>query len=1749
MAKRRGICEAAHGFNKSWIEILERRCYMAVPANDMFADAQLIDDSNLVTGATPRWSVSGDNIEATYESGEPFDAYAPSVHGPSIWYRWIAGRTGEVQADANNSDFYASLNVYTGFALDNLVSVPPSIDMYSTSIVRFTAQAGTTYWMQVYGSNYYGSDYRGQATLNVSNLAAIDLEPIAQVGGSVNVISTDGTHAYVGGGQSLSVLDLSEPSQPLQVGSICLPNAIKSMSLVGNYAYVAAGAAGLFVVDVSDPASPTVRGRWHQGGIDANAISVAGGFAYITSDEGMEVIDVSDPAAPVKVGSQGSGRSDYGVSVSGGIAVVLETQLAEIVDVSDPAHPVALGNWGSYANAVSLVGSTAYSVGGSGLNIRDVSDPANPKSLGGYAVANATGVSVVGNLAYVACSAGMLVIDVSNPASPAFVASIDASTPAVAVSAAGGVACLATGFGGLKVIDVSDPGTPVLRSTGRVEGAANDVAIVGNRAYVAKGGDGGLTIYDVTDPTKPTVLGQYPTENVNSVLVSGNTAYLASGYGLSIIDVSDPARPRSLGWYSIDPRVQAVHVTVIGTVAYVATQAATLLLDVSDLASPRLLFEYSGGGYRDVAVVGNRAYLAFSWGFKVLDVSDPANPVWLGQCSTGPGSPYGLSVVGSTVYVACAGTWDFWDGYIGAGLMVVDVSDLVNPHVLGTYTTYSDARKVRVAGSLAYVADDSGLEVFDISNPANILRLGGNMVPATDVVLDGGTIYAADGSNGVVILGRASVSRPPTDLNLSATQVGENQPVGTVVGGFTSIDPNDGDIFTYSLVSGSGSEDNGSFAITGNQLLTAAVFNLAAKSSYSIRVRTTDQRGMFFDKVFGITVLGNQAPTDIVLSASSIAEKRSAGTEVGTLSTTDPDAGNTFTYSLVSGTGSADNASFSISGNQLLTAASFNFDSKNSYSIRLRTTDQSGLWFEKTFTIGVINVADVDWSSYLGGSGMDAAYAIALDGEGNAWVTGYTSSSDLGSGGFDTSYNGGSEDAFVAKINANGTLAWFSYLGGSGYETGYAIAIDGGGNAWVTGNTSSSDWVSGGFDTSYGGARDAFVAKINANGTLAWSSYLGGVSNDYGFGIATDGGGNAWVAGRTQSPGWVSGGFDTSYNGGWANGFVAKINSNGTLAWSSYVGDDAWDVAVDAEGSAWVTGQTSSSGWVSGGFDTSYNGGGDAFVAKINTNGTLAWSSYLGGSDYDESFGIAIDGGGNAWVTGGTSSSNWASGGFDTSSNGNGDAFVAKINANGALAWSSYLGGSDGDAGSAIAIDGGGNAWVTGWTVSPDWVSGGFDTTYRDGQAYVGKINADGALAWSSYLNGGLSEPSPSIAVDGNGHAWVATWTTLTDLASGGFDTSFNGGDFDGYVMKISDLPGDQSPTDITLSASSVAENQPVGTAVGMLSSTDSDAGNTFTYSLVPGAGSADNASFTISGDQLLTAASFNYEAKSSYSVRVRTTDQGGLWFEKVFTITVTDVDEIAPTATAVFVRGSTWNSNYLSFLAANLPGSSSTYGYAIPVGSGTTQLQTLPWRNLNRISIAFSEDVSVSQAQFAIVGSVGSYSVSGFSYNATDHVATWSLSAVIGADKLYVALPGSGATPVTDVAGNALDGEWTNPTGYNDAGPTGIFPSGNGVAGGDFAFRFDVLPGDSTGGSLGKVNVADIAQTKSRSSLPETTSSYRSDFDGNNLVNVADIAYVKTRSSISSLPVNAPVLPTFGPVFSQVSLLTLLRGGARKLW
>ncbi|MCM2315292.1 MAG: Ig-like domain-containing protein, partial [Thermoanaerobaculia bacterium] len=204
-----------------------------------------------------------------------------------------------------------------------------------------------------------------------------------------------------------------------------------------------------------------------------------------------------------------------------------------------------------------------------------------------------------------------------------------------------------------------------------------------------------------------------------------------------------------------------------------------------------------------------------------------------------------------------------------------------------------------------------------------------------------------------------NVNENPTDIALSNASVQENQASGTAVGNLSTTDPDAGDTFSYTLVAGTGSADNGSFQIAGGQLQTAASFDFETKSSYSIRVRSTDLGGLFFEKQFTISIANqNETPTDITLTDQSIDENSGVNAVVGTLSTTDPDAGDTFTYTLVAGTGSTDNALFNIAGNSLRENASFNFEAQSSYSIRVRSTDAAGLFVEEAFTIAIVNVPE-----------------------------------------------------------------------------------------------------------------------------------------------------------------------------------------------------------------------------------------------------------------------------------------------------------------------------------------------------------------------------------------------------------------------------------------------------------------------------------------------------------------------------------------------------------------------------------------------------------------------------------------------------------------------------------------------------------------------------------------------------------------------------------------------------------------------
>jgi len=456
----------------------------------------------------------------------------------------------------------------------------------------------------------------------------------------------------------------------------------------------------------------------------------------------------------------------------------------------------------------------------------------------------------------------------------------------------------------------------------------------------------------------------------------------------------------------------------------------------------------------------------------------------------------------------------------------------------------------------------------------------------------------------------------------------------------------------------------------------------------------------------------------------------------------------------------------------------------------------------------------LSYSTYLGGSGTEIGYGIAVDSSGNTYVTGNTSSTNFPTttSPLQGTNGGGATDVFVTKINIAGN-AWVysTYLGGSSNDYGNGIAVDGSGNAYVTGYSSSTNFpTKSPIQGVNAGSYDVFVTKITAGGTaLSYSTYLGGSGRDQGAGIAVDGSGGAYVTGYTLSTDFPTTANPIQWrNRGKSEGFVTKVNAGGTAwAYSTYLGstdsDKGWGIAVDGSGNAYVTGQTYSTAFPTvSPIQGSQAGFGDAFVTKVNAGGTAwAYSTYLGGGNgLDFGSDIAVDGSGNVYVTGHTRSTNFPTvNPIQGANGGNNDVFVTKINAAGtALIYSTYLGGSASDIGGGIVVDGSGNAYVTGYTASTNFptVNPVQGTNGGSGDAFVTKINAGGtALTYSTYLGGSGNDYGNGIAVDGSGKVYVAGQTTSTNFPTKSPIQGANGGGYDAFVTKIASTSSPAAPT------------------------------------------------------------------------------------------------------------------------------------------------------------------------------------------------------------------------------------------------------------------------------------------------------------------------------------------------------------------
>ncbi|WP_431192344.1 cadherin domain-containing protein, partial [Rhodopirellula bahusiensis] len=747
-------------------------------------------------------------------------------------------------------------------------------------------------------------------------------------------------------------------------------------------------------------------------------------------------------------------------------------------------------------------------------------------------------------------------------------------------------------------------------------------------------------------------------------------------------------------------------------------------------------------------------------------------------------------------------------------------------------------------------------------------------------------------------------AQAPTNISLSAATVGENLAVGSTVGTFTSMDPDSGDTHTYALVSGTGDTDNSSFTISGNTLLTAEVFDASAQDTYTIRVQTTDSTGRTLQRVFTLSVTDqNVAPTAISLSDTTIAENDAADTSVGSLSTTDSNTGDTFTYSIVSIDGSTTATTFAISGDSLIATEALDFETKSSYTVVVRTTDQGGLSFDQSFTI---NVDDVN----------EAPTAIALSDDSVA----------------DDSVSGTVVGSFsTTDVDASDTFT-YSLVSGTGDTDNASFTIVG--NELRTATTIDFD------------SQSSFSVRIqttDAGGETFEQVFTIVQSNEGPTAISLD---DSTVV-ENGSTGDAVGTFSTT-----------DPTSGDTFTYTLVTGDGDDDNALfdidgdelqaagslDAETQGTLTIRVRSTDSTGEFFEETFT----ITVSSVNeapTTVTLSGTHVATGEPSGTTIGTL---GTDDPDSGDTITYTLVSGTGDTDNASftiaNGELVTAfAANQQTQSSYSIRVRAQDAD---GLSTEETFTITVTSTNVAPTAIAVDNSDVEENADVgtTVGTLSTTDANSMDSFIytlvSGTGDTDNASFAIDGGD---LVTAASLDFETQSSYSVRIQSTDPFGLstveTFTITATDVNDAPTAITIDNTSIAEDTASGTTVGAFTTIDDDAPDTFTYALVSGDGDDDNASFTIDGGNLVTATTFDFETQASYSVRVQSTDSDGATFEQIFTFSVTDTNEV-PTAIALdnsSVSEDAASGSTVGAFSTTDADASDTFTYALVSGDGDT--------------------------------------------------------------------------------------------------------------------------------------------------------------------------------------------------------------------
>ncbi len=712
----------------------------------------------------------------------------------------------------------------------------------------------------------------------------------------------------------------------------------------------------------------------------------------------------------------------------------------------------------------------------------------------------------------------------------------------------------------------------------------------------------------------------------------------------------------------------------------------------------------------------------------------------------------------------------------------------------------------------------------------------------------------------VLNLSVLNVNEVPSDISISANSINENTVAGTAIGSFSTTDIDQGDAFSYSLVSGSGATGNASFLMSGNQLITKTVFNYELQTSYSIRVRTTDRGGLTFDKIMLITVNNvNEYPTNILISKTFVAENVSQGTLVASLSTVDADDSDAFTYTLVSGLGSSDNATFSITDDQLQTADDLNFESKNTYSIRLRTTDSGELYFEKVVVILVTNVNEQPTDISISGTNVyENSSAITVVGKLSTTdpdiVDTFQYSLVSGVGGTD---NG----SFAISGTQLMTTAVFNYETKTTYNVRIR-ATDAGGLA--TEKTYEITILN----------QNERPVEINLTSTVISENLSAGTSMGNLSTVDPD-------ADESFTYALISGASNTGNSSFTIAGNVLKTNTV-----FDYEKQTSYSIrmnVMDAGGlkleKVFVLSVTNTNEQPSA-LTLSNNSIAENVISGTNI-GMLSTTDIDSGDTFVYGFAEGIGGNDNNefLIVGNVLKTKSA---IDYESKASYSVRVRTTDFGGLYFEKVFeikiTDVNEGPTSLTLSTN------TIAENVAVNSIVGAFNTVDQDrGQMMTyslvaGLGNADNA---SFLFAGNVLKAKVSF-----NYEMKSVYTIRIRSADSGGLTIEN-------IFTINVIDVNEAPSELILSKSVIAENSALGSSVGTLTTIDQDVSETLVYSLVGGNGSTDNSSFVISGNVLKTAVNVNYELKPTYSLRIRTTDAKGLFYDKIFAISVSDVNEI----------------------------------------------------------------------------------------------------------------------------------------------------------------------------------------------------------------------------------------------------------------